>query len=114
MSDAITRPGIKEHDKQLHECDQYELVEKKMRHHGNAPSQRCEMGAFYRVWTPLGLSTRSRYATARSHPWTEAYHPLLQRVTYVIPCEEDVRVRAYAQNGTSLILSRLCEHAKEG
>ena len=36
-SDMITRPDIKEHDKQPHEYDQCELVEKKMRHHGNAP-----------------------------------------------------------------------------
>src|SRR4029434_10369752 len=62
-SDAITRPGIQEHDKQPYECDQCELVEKQMRHHGNVPSYRCEMGTFYQVSTPRGLSARSRYAT---------------------------------------------------
>jgi hypothetical protein len=38
-SDAGTRPAIKEHDKEPHECDECELVEKKMRHHGNTPPQ---------------------------------------------------------------------------
>jgi hypothetical protein len=44
---AITRPGIKQQEAQPHECDQCELVEKQVRHHGNAPSYRCEIGAFY-------------------------------------------------------------------
>ena len=39
------------------------MVEKKMRHHGNAPSNRCEVRAFYRILTPLGLSARYGYTT---------------------------------------------------
>jgi hypothetical protein len=58
VSGALTQPSIKDHDKQPHECDQYKLVETKMRQHGNAPSNQYDMGALYRVLTPLGLSAR--------------------------------------------------------
>ena len=34
---AITRPSIKKQEEQPHECEQCELVEKQVRHHGNAP-----------------------------------------------------------------------------
>src|SRR5215217_9318956 len=64
---AITRPGIKKQEEQPHECDQCELVEKQMRHHGNAPSYRCERGALYLAFGAKQLSAAAWYTT---HVWS--------------------------------------------
>jgi hypothetical protein len=61
---ALAWPGILEHQEQPDECDQRQLVEKRVWNHSDAPSQQCEMGALYRVLTALGLSASPRYATA--------------------------------------------------
>src|SRR5215510_7285250 len=60
---AITRPGIKQQEEQPHECDQCELVEKQVRHHGDAPSPQCEIGAFYLAVGARQLSAAAWYTT---------------------------------------------------
>src|SRR5262252_3192544 len=39
--DGVARPHPLEQDAQPYECDQHELVEEKMRHHGKTPSYTC-------------------------------------------------------------------------
>jgi transposase len=58
-------PGIVEQEEEPHECDQHQLVEKKMRHHGNAPSDGGEMRALYRVFALSELSAGLRDTTSR-------------------------------------------------
>jgi hypothetical protein len=64
VSGAITRPGRKEHDKQPHEGNQCKLVEKKMRHHNNAPSHQCEIGPLYLAFGARQFSAAAGYTTA--------------------------------------------------
>jgi 3-methyladenine DNA glycosylase Tag len=59
-------PGIVEHEEEPHECDQRQLVEKKRRHHGHAPSDGGEMRAFYRVSALSELSAGLGYTTHRA------------------------------------------------
>jgi len=60
---ALTRPGIVEHEEEPHKCDQRQLVEKKMRHHSNAPLDGGAMRAFYRVFALSELSAGLGYTT---------------------------------------------------
>jgi hypothetical protein len=52
-----------EYEKEPHECDQRQLVEKQMRHHGHAPSDGSEMRALYRVFALSELSAGLGYTT---------------------------------------------------
>jgi hypothetical protein len=63
VSGVLARPGIKQQAEQPHECDQCELVEKQVRHHGNAPSHRCEIGSFYLAFEARQLSATLGDAT---------------------------------------------------
>src|SRR5262245_20647678 len=52
---TLTWSGRVEHEDKPRKCDQHQLVEKKMRHHGNALSDGSAIRAFYRVfaWSEL-------------------------------------------------------------
>jgi hypothetical protein len=63
VSGVLARPGLKQQAEQPHACDQCELVEKQVRHHGNAPSHRCEIGALYLAFEARQLSATLGYAT---------------------------------------------------
>src|SRR5215475_9710407 len=60
---ALTWPGRVEHEEEPHKCDQHPLVEKQMRHHGNALSDGGAMRAFYQVFARSELSAGLGYTT---------------------------------------------------
>jgi hypothetical protein len=63
---TLEQPGNMAHQQEPDECDEYQLGEKKMRPHGNAPSYQCEMGALYRILTPPEFSARYGYTTEKT------------------------------------------------
>ena len=56
-------PSDGQHDEEPHENEYGELVVKKMRDHGLAPSKVWCDGALYRVFGPMELSAVERYTT---------------------------------------------------
>ncbi len=76
-SGEITRPDIQKQEAQSYECDQCKLVEKQVRHHGNAPSQRCEIEAFYLAF---GASNYPQRSGTRPHE-----KPMADMTPYPLP-----------------------------
>ena len=60
-------PSDVQHDEEPHESEEGELVVKKMRDHGLAPSKRVEMGAFYRVLWLMELAAEFGYTTSKRY-----------------------------------------------
>src|SRR6516162_5206892 len=51
-------PNVVQHDAEPQESHNRQLVVDMVRNHGNAPSQRCDRGAFYLVWKVGGITRK--------------------------------------------------------
>ena len=60
---ASAGPGSVQHDKQLQESQDHQLVVKLVWNHGKAPSQWCDTEALYLVFGARQLSAGYRYTT---------------------------------------------------